>query len=288
MEPAIRLRGVIKQYRDNFRLGPLDLEVEQGYVVAVIGPNGSGKSTLFHLLMNTVRPDEGDIALFGATYPRDEVALKRRIGFVPDTSHFTELGKTADDAVSFISHWYPSWDRRKYADLMRKFELDPKARFDEFSLGMQRRMALVIALSHHPDLLLMDEPSSGLDPAAWRTMLEEVSEWMRQEGKTTVIATHNMEEVRRLADFVLFLNRGQVLGFFEKDALIDEWKIFWVEGEEGPSRLVTRTAQATEEALRGQGIPILRKQSMELDEIFHELVRTQPAGLLSKERKEER
>jgi ABC-2 type transport system ATP-binding protein len=114
--PMISLRAIRKSYGDNFELGPVDLAIEPGYVVAVVGSNESGKSTLIRMLMNLVQPDSGELMLLGGTYPDDEVAIKQRVGYVPELS----LGHdemSANSLGGFVSHWYPRWDGRRYEDL---------------------------------------------------------------------------------------------------------------------------------------------------------------------------
>ena len=218
----VSLRGVGKSY-GSFKLGPVDLEVEQGYVVAVVGPNGSGKSTLFRMLMNLSRPDGGEIELFGTRYPQSEVGIKRRVGYVPERSvGHDEM--TAADLGAFVSRWYPSWNGALYADLLRRFEIDQKARFGKLSKGTQRRLDFSVAVACEPELLLLDEPTDGVDPFARRVMMEEISRHLasgeaERYGRTVPFATHNIEQVSRIADYVLFLNKGDLLGPYEKDGL---------------------------------------------------------------------
>ena len=121
LTPVISLRGIRKSYGD-FELGPVDLEIEPGYVVAVVGPNGGGKSTLFRVLMNLVRPSSGELKLFGGTYPHDEVAIKQRVGYVPERS----LGHdemSANSLGEFVSHFYPGWDQSLYEDLLKRTQV---------------------------------------------------------------------------------------------------------------------------------------------------------------------
>ncbi len=125
--PVISLRDIRKSY-GNFELGPVNLEIEPGYVVAVVGPNRSGKSTLLGVLMNLVKPTSGEIRLFGgASYPDDEVAIKQRIGYVPEVSvgHDEMSAKSLGE---FVSYWYPRWDQRLYEDLIERSRVDPDKR----------------------------------------------------------------------------------------------------------------------------------------------------------------
>ena len=282
--PVVSLKDLVKSYED-FTLGPLNLEIEPGYVVAVVGPNGSGKSTLFRMLMGLSRPDSGEIEIFGARYPEDEVEIKRRIGYVPEVSTGHDE-MTAAVLGSFVSHWYPEWSEKLYVDLLQRLEIDTKKRFDRLSKGMQRRLAFALAVARNPGLLLLDEPTDGVDPFARRKMLEEIPTFMEGGDRTVIFATHVMDEVRRVADYVAFLHGGHFLGFYEKDALLESWRVLWVDQvpdsdtpglvsvENGtPVRIITDSAATTLSALEEQRIKVVRTGPLDLEEILAHLMR---------------
>jgi len=286
--PVISLEGVMKS-RGDFVLGPVDLAVEPGHVVAVVGPNGSGKSTLFGMLMNLLRPDSGEVALFGGRYPDDEVAIKRRIGYVPERP----TGRDDMNAVAlgkFVSRWYPRWDRRLYRDLLGRSGIDPGKRFGALSKGMRRRLSFALALATSPELLLLDEPTAGVDPIARCEMLDEILNFVRDDAhggdRTVVFATHVVEEARLIADYVVLLADGKFLGLHEKDDLLENWKTLWVDVEpEGavpgivevesgsPARIVTNSRRETSEALLARNISIVRSRSFDLEGILSHLLR---------------
>ena len=282
--PVISLKDVRKSY-GNFELGPVDLAIEPGYVVAVVGPNGGGKSTLIRVLMNLIQPDSGELELFGGTYPDDEVEIKRRIGYVPELSigHDEISAKALGE---FVSRFYPAWDRRLYEDRVKRLDIEPDRRFGELSKGLQRRLVFALALATGSELLLLDEPTAGVDPFGRREILEDISRFMEGGDKTVVFATHVMEEVRRIADYVLFLADGEFLGLYEKDTLLEEWRIFWVNREpegdvpgvvdvEGgsPARIVCDSLQETGQALFAQDIRIVRSGVLDLEEVLSHLMR---------------
>ena len=284
--PVISLRDIRKSC-GNFELGPLDLEIEPGYVVALVGPNGGGKSTLIRMLINLVQPDSGEVRLFGGAYPDDEVAIKQRVGYVPERS----LGHDEMSAKAlgeFVSRFYPGWDQRLYEDLMIRAQIEPDKKFGKLSKGVQRRLAFALAASSGSELLLLDEATVGVDPFARREMLEDISRFMDDgDRRTVVFATHVMEEVRRIADYIVFLVDGEFLGLHEKDALLEGWKIFWVDREpegdipgvvevvEGgsPTRIVSDSPQETAEALSAEVIRVVHSGTVDLEEILSHLMR---------------
>jgi ABC-2 type transport system ATP-binding protein len=281
---VLSLKDVKKSY-GNFELGPVDLEIEAGYVVAVVGSNGGGKSTLMGMLMNLIQPDSGELKLFGGTYPDDEVATKRRVGYVPERP-IGHDEMSAESLGEFFSRFYPKWDHRLYEDLLKRARIEPDKRFGELSTGVQRRLAFALALATGSELLLLDEPTAGVDPFGRREILEDISRFMEGGDKTVVFATHVMEEVRRIADYVLFLADGEFLGLYEKDTLLEEWRIFWVDREpEGdvpgvvdvevgsPARIVCDSLQETGQALFAQDVRIVHSGVLDLEEVLSHLMR---------------
>lgn len=288
--PVISLRDVKKSYGD-FELGPVDLTIEPGYVVALVGPNGGGKSTLLRILMNLVRPDSGEVRLFGGAYPDDEVAIKQRVGYIPERSvgHDEMSAKALGE---FVSRFYPGWDHRLYEERVKRLDIEPDKKFGRLSKGVQRRLAFALALATGSELLLLDEPAAGVDPFARREMLEDISRFMHDgDTRTVVFATHVMEEVRRIADYVVFLVDGKFVGLYEKDALLEGWKTLWVDREpEGdvpgvvevedgrPARIVSDSPRETAEALSAEDIRTVRSGTLDLDEILTHLMRRSKEG----------
>jgi ABC-2 type transport system ATP-binding protein len=285
--PVISLRDVRKSYKA-FDLGPINLAVQAGFVIAIVGPNGGGKSTLFEMLMNLLKPTSGEINLFGGAYPRDEVAIRQKIGYAPERpSGYDGLSPKALREV--VSHFYPRWDQRFYEDLLEGVAVEPDEKFGELSEGTRRRLTFALAAATGSELLLLDQPTAGLDPFARREIFEGVSRFMadgRHGDRTVVFTTHVMEEVRRIADYVAFLVDGNLLGLFEKEALLEGWKTFWLDrkpkshvpglvGVEGanPVRIVSDSPRETAEALGAQNVRIIRSGPLDLEEILSHLMR---------------
>lgn len=233
-QPAIVLDGAAVDSGGGFALGPLDAAIPSGWTTAIVGANGSGKSTLFRMLLGLAPLAQGKLEVLGTQVrPGGDERYKARIGFVSENGHSWERPMTVMDKAAFVATWYPDWDPQYYRRLVRQFGIDEKAKLGKLSKGMQRKAELAVAMAHRPDLLLLDEPSSGLDPMIWKVWLEELQAYLANGDKTLLIATHITEEVRRLADHVLFLHRGRILAHYEKDRLFDEWRELLIQGNDG-------------------------------------------------------
>jgi ABC-2 type transport system ATP-binding protein len=226
---AIRLEGV-KAGTGGFTLGPLNFAIPRGLVTAVVGPNGSGKSTLFRTILGLEPAWEGKVEVLGTSLdPGGDEAFKSRIGFLAENPNAYENSMTVAEKAHFASLWYTGWNGERYRRLLGRFGIEEGAKLSKLSKGMRRKAELSIVMAHDPELLMLDEPSSGLDPFAWKILLEELRSGVETGDRTLLIATHVTEEVKRLADYILFLDRGRCLGLYEKDRLFDEWRTLLVQ-----------------------------------------------------------
>lgn len=220
---VIDIQQVHKTF-DNYATDQLTCSIAQGYITGLIGPNGAGKTTLLRMLMNNVIPDGGSIRIFGLEMPKDEIQIKQRIGYVSDESYFYERF-TMKRMKQLIAAFYTNWDEKLYKQLMGHFQLNEQTKLGEASKGMKMKFSIVTALSHHPELLIMDEPTAGLDPVFRRELLDLLREWMQDERKTILYSTHVTTDLDRLADYILFMNEGHIVMHEEKDALFDRYAI---------------------------------------------------------------
>ncbi|MGD7045693.1 ABC transporter ATP-binding protein [Jeotgalibacillus proteolyticus] len=209
MEHVIDLQNVTKTYKD-FSIPTMNLQVKQGYVTGLIGANGAGKSTTLKLIMNLIQPDTGNVNVFGQDYASHEKAIKERIGFVYDGNVFFE-GLNLKDIKRIVGPAYKHWDDRLFYQYVEMFELPLKKPIKTFSKGMQMKASLAIALSHEAELIIMDEPTAGLDPVFRRELLDLLQELMLDGKRTILFSTHITTDLERIADYIAFLNRGELV-----------------------------------------------------------------------------
>lgn len=296
---AIELTGV-KIARRRKTIGPIDLRIPQGFIVALVGPNGSGKSTIMNTILQNTKPDEGSIRLLGeAAEGVNPLEIRQQIAYVPEHPVTEENYMTAEQAATFRSHWYPSWDSTKFDQLMSRFEVPRNERLNRLSKGERRKFEIAAALAARPKILLLDEPSSGLDPFAWKDMIEQLRKYMDDADVTILLSSHIVEEVKRLADYIVLINSGQVLGMAEKDSLFTNWKEIWVQGdmvgfehlesdvlrrEYGPSmtKLIIRESENLELWQHDHRIQLLKSRSLELDEILEIWIQGNTPSVVSK------
>ncbi len=207
---AIRLNEITKQYRGNTAVDQLSLTVRRGTTLGLLGPNGAGKSTTLKMVMGMLRPTDGDVVVLGMDVFRDGPQLKQRIGYVPEAHHIYRW-MTVAEVTRFAEAMYESWNDGICAELMEMFQLPAKRRVRQLSRGMLAKLSLLVALSHEPELLVLDEPLSGLDPIAREEFLDGVLTGVCREENTVVFSSHQLDEVNRLADEVAIINAGQLL-----------------------------------------------------------------------------
>ena len=206
---AIELKGVERRLGD-FVLGPLELSVPQGAVLAFVGPNGAGKTTTLDMLMGMGAPDRGEIQVLGNVMPRDEVAIKSRIAYVSPDLNFTPWGSVGR-ALDFVRGFYPDWDSARCDRLLEEFSVARKERIAALSFGARIKLSLVMALSRDTELLLLDEPTVGLDVNARLLLFREIREFVKRGDRTVVISSHQLSDLEKLADHVAILNKGRLI-----------------------------------------------------------------------------
>jgi ABC-2 type transport system ATP-binding protein len=279
---ALELQGLDKRL-GKFRLGPIDWTVPRGSIYALIGPNGAGKTSTLDLLMGMGRPDAGRIRMLGMDLVSDEVAIKQRVAYVnPDLNYqpWSRIGQ----AVDFVRGFYPDWNTDKCDRLMREFGLDRGDKLATLSFGSRTKLSLVMALSRDAELLLLDEPTIGLDVEARLNLFAELLLFMQREDRTIVISSHQLSDLERFADHVAIMHRGGLLIAGAMDELVDRYFQMDVRIGEGAlpvidgMRLMKRTGDRARfavdrrlfrpEMLVATKMEILAEAPMTLEEMF--------------------
>lgn len=194
----------------DFRLDDISFRIEPGQITALLGQNGAGKTTALRLIMGIVRKDFGHVSLSGLDHLRDEKEFKRRIGFVQEESFFYN-GITVAEFVAFVSRFYCDWNKELSQHLLQALDLPRDKRLGKLSKGVRTKVSLVVALSHDPSVLLLDEPMSGLDPRARFELLKLLRRVAHEGGTAVLFSTHDLHEVDQIADRVIIVDRGRVL-----------------------------------------------------------------------------
>lgn len=223
MEPVIDLQNVSKKV-NGFSINNMNLQVEKGMVTGFIGENGAGKSTTIKLIMNLLKPTEGEIKLFGLDYRHHEKEIKERIGFVYDSNIFFE-GMNLKDIKRVVAPAYRQWDDRLFNDYVEQFELPLNKSIKSFSKGMQMKASIALALSHHADLIIMDEPTAGLDPIFRRELLDLLQALMLDRNQTIFFSTHITTDLDRIADHIAFIQNGHLLLHQSTEEIADQYAV---------------------------------------------------------------
>jgi len=223
VENILEIKNLRKEYKD-FTLKDITLNLEKGYIMGFIGPNGAGKTTVIKLIMNLIKRDRGEIKIFGLDNIKDEVMVKDRIGFVYDESYFYEE-LTIAEMKRIIAPFYKWWDDNVFNKYLKDFDLPPQKKIKDLSKGMKMKFALAVALSHHADLIIMDEPTSGLDPVFRNEVLDILRDLMQDESKGVLFSTHITTDLDKVADYITFINKGQLVLTGPKDDILDRYGI---------------------------------------------------------------
>lgn len=259
MEYAIECTGLEKSYPD-FTLGPIDLKVERGTVTGLIGANGAGKTTLIKLILGLTTPSAGSIALFGEPIPNPEnlsAALKARIGVVLDTCAFAQTMRV-NDVAQLGRAAYKRWDDVLFKQLVREFEVDGKKDVSKLSRGMGMKLTIAFALAHHPELLILDEATAGLDPLAREEILDILRDFMLDESHAILMSTHITSDLEKIADEIVCIDDGSMLFSIRKESICDEAGIAHMRSSELESLRASGDVHAELRILRHEyGIDVL-------------------------------
>lgn len=229
MAPLLEIKNLRKEFKD-FTLNNISLTLDRGFIMGFIGPNGAGKSTTIKLIMNLMNRDGGEIKVFGKDNLKNEIEIKNKIGFVLDENYFYEE-ITIQEMKSIVASFYSEWDDNAFNRYIKDFELPPRKKIKDLSKGMKMKFSLAVALSHNAELLIMDEPTSGLDPVVRNELLDILSDLMQDENKGVFFSTHITSDLDKIADYITFINKGQIVLNATKDDILNNYGL--VKGPKG-------------------------------------------------------
>ena len=218
---SIKVEHLNKSYK-NFELKDISFRVPQGAVVGVIGENGAGKSTTLNCMLGAVRPDSGDVRVFGKPVLKLSDAERGNIGAVmggdglPSNLTLTQIGKVMEGV-------FATWNKSVFESFCRKFSLPDDKPVKNLSRGMRQKLMIAVALSHETSLLVLDEPTAGLDPVARDEILDLFYDYMQDEKRSIVISSHISSDLEKICDYVVFIHAGRLIFFEEKDALYEKY-----------------------------------------------------------------
>jgi ABC-2 type transport system ATP-binding protein len=218
-EPVILVSDLTRRFGAKTALASVSVSVPRGAVYGLVGANGAGKTTLIKHVLGLLRPEGGTVRVFGKDPVAEPVAVLSRIGYLSEENDLPGW-MTVDELLRYSRALYPGWDDGYAAELRQTFALDPAATIKTLSKGQRARAGLLIALAYRPELLVLDEPSSGLDPIVRRDILGAVIRTIAHEGRTVLFSSHLLDEVEQVADHVTMISHGKVVLSASLDAIM--------------------------------------------------------------------
>lgn len=279
-EAVISVMGVTCRYQRTTALDEVTLHIPKGSVFGLVGENGAGKTTLIRHVLGLQRPQTGTVQVFGLDPVAQSTTVLARLGYLSETRDLAPW-MTVEEMIRFTGAFYPSWDFGYAEELRKQFDLHPKAKISTLSQGQLAKSGLLAALAHRPELLVLDEPSSGLDPVVRRDILEAIIRTVADEGRTVLFSSHLLDEIERVSDFVGFLHQGKLAISGTMDEVKAGYRVFTVKDQpewaQRPEVLsaakhgdeLELVARGTlRQSLNGEESKILSEREASLEDIF--------------------
>jgi ABC-2 type transport system ATP-binding protein len=277
----IEMRNVRKAFRF-FTLEDLSLDLEPGQIMGFVGPNGAGKSTSIRLMTGLLAPDAGEVRVLGHAMPEQQAAAKRDIGFVSDDMRLF-ANATLQWHMDFVAAIYPGWDAQYAKMLVKRFNLRTEQNVSGLSSGEHVKAVLLLALARRPRLLILDEPTAGLDPVARHEVLSEFMDVLRDDDRSILFSSHNTVDVERISDRIAFIDRGRMVDSSDKEDFLERWRRIQLQVAPGTTlpdlpHVVSRvvdgqfvtltTNRFSQDLVAYLGASVREVQRMSLEEIF--------------------
>jgi len=288
MDNAIETRALKKRFRKFVAVDEVDLLVPWGSVYGFLGRNGAGKTTTILMLLGLLRPTSGEATVLGYSSKIDPVKIRGEVGYVPEKQIMYDW-MTVEEILWFTSRFYKTWNDELAHELVGRFKLDPKRKIKHLSRGMVAEVCLILALAPEPRLLILDDPTSGMDPVVRREFLENVVDIVRDRKRTVFFSSHILTDIERVADWVGILKDGRLLVQSEVDKLklrmrkvaakfegdapskLDMGEPLWIQ-RDGSALTATFTDYQDDipEKLKAMGATAVEVIDLSLDDIFVE------------------
>lgn len=257
---AIEIHGLAKNYK-NFTLEDVDIVLPKGSVMGYIGQNGAGKTTTIKSMLNRIKIDKGDIKIFGMDYQKHETEIKEEIGVVYDELLFHDK-LTAKQIGNILGYIYKKWNQNLYEKYLEEFRIPKSKKVKELSRGMRMKLQIATALSHDASLLIMDEPTGGLDPVVRNEILDLFMDFMQDENHSILLSSHITTDLERISDYVTFIDDGTVLLTGDKYSILENHGLVKCKKTEG-SFIEPEDIVAERESVFGKEIMIRNRHKYE-------------------------
>jgi ABC-2 type transport system ATP-binding protein len=228
---AVSVVDACKRYK-HFQMKDVSLSIPRGSVAGLIGPNGAGKSTTMRMLMGLVQPDSGRITVLGQPISSNHASIKQQVGYYADDLRLYKP-ETIGWHMQFVRSLYPTWDDDYANHLVERFGLIEQQAIKGLSHGQRVKASLLLLLARRPNLLILDEPTDGLDPVAKQEVLTELMRVVEDDQRTILYSSHDTKDVEQISDSITFIDRGHVVGSNDRDAFLESWRRIQVQAPDG-------------------------------------------------------
>ena len=230
MENILEVKNLCKKYK-GFELQNVNITLPKGMIMGFIGENGAGKTTTIKAILDIIRDYTGEIKLFGLDNKKDDKKIKENIGAVLDDMFFPEI-LTPNDINTIMKDIYKNWDSKLYFKYLTDFSLPSNKAIKTLSKGMRKKLEIATAISHHPQLLILDEPTAGLDPVARNEVIDLFQSFIQNEECSIFLSSHITTDLEHIADYITFINNGNIILSKTREELLEDYGIVKCSKEE--------------------------------------------------------